>query len=511
MAKFKVAYILIITLLGMLFLYKESINVYWIQTYHTDSPIVAVERQIHHWLNPDETIIATQSDQVGIQDETQDDTQDTEEHRDLAEAVIDRDTETVAVTDVEVREDTASQSASQSATDSVIDIAESTLQSSDATNDTDLTINESVDGEEQLVDNVEIPALELGSIAGLNVETEQFVGPTIPQLPWDVILESGDKIFFVGDSLMQGVAPRVRQILYKRDNIDGVDLSKQSTGLAYPNFYNWPKVVAETLQQDGGIKAVVVYLGPNDPWDFPIPGRKKYLKFKSPEWERAYRGRIRNILLSAQQYNLPVIWLGAPCMRKDKLHKDMVYLNTLYQSEVTRFNGHYIPTSGILGCSDAGYEAYAQTEKGNQKVRTNDGIHFTVTGQRLLADRIIAELVILPEVEVESETQLAPDVSIEMKGVNDVAKDRHSVEADVEDRLPKDSDQDTRQDIQTDIQVDTQTDLQKRTNNEPVIQNLQETVHLENTTSTDAEKTPSIKENPLKVNQVPMIKLLSIE
>lgn len=479
MAKFKVAYILIITLLGMLFLYKESINVYWIQTYHTDSPIVAVERQIHYWLNPDETIIATQSDQVGIQEETQnitqDDTQEIEEHRDLAEAMS--------------------------------DMAESTPQSLEVANDTDLTINESVDGEEQLVDNVEIPALELGSVAGLNVETEQFVGPTVPQLPWDVILESGDKIFFVGDSLMQGVAPRVRQILYKRDNIDGVDLSKQSTGLAYPNFYNWPKVVAETLQQDDGIKAVVVYLGPNDPWDFPIPGRKKYLKFKSPEWERAYRGRIRNILLSAQQYNLPVIWLGAPCMRKDKLHKDMVYLNTLYQSEVTRFNGHYIPTSGILGCSDAGYEAYAQTEKGNQKVRTNDGIHFTVTGQRLLADRIIAELVILPEVEVENETQLAPEVSIEMKEVNDVTKERSSVEIDVEKRLTSDSNQNTHRDTQ----IDAQTDLQRRTNNQSVIQNLQGTVHLENRTQIDTENKTSIEENPLKVNQVPMIKLLSIE
>ena len=484
MAKFKVAYILIITLLGMLFLYKDSINVYWIQTYHTDSPIVAVERQIQHWLNPDETIIATQSDQVGIQDDTQG-TQDIEEHHDLAEAVIDRDTETVAVTDVEVRENSARQPAPQSATQSVIDMTESTPQSSEVANDSDLTINESVDGEEQLVDKVEIPALELGSIAGLNAETEQFVGPTVPQLPWDVILESGDKIFFVGDSLMQGVAPRVRQILYKRDNIDGVDLSKQSTGLAYPNFYNWPKVVAETLQQDGGIKAIVVYLGPNDPWDFPIPGRKKYLKFKSPEWERAYRGRIRNILLSAQQYNLPVIWLGAPCMRKDKLHKDMVYLNTLYQSEVTRFNGHYIPTSGILGCSDAGYEAYAQTEKGNQKVRTNDGIHFTVTGQRLLADRIIAELIILPEVlpellQIESEDEIL------------------SVQEDIEDEIASQKMHST---LQTELQISTlqsgQTDAQS----------LEETpIMVEN-----PSKEVPLKENPLKVNQVPITKLLLID
>lgn len=506
MAKFKVAYILIITLLGMLFLYKDSINVYWIQTYHTDSPIVAVERQIQHWLHPDETIIATQPDQVGIQD----DTQDTEEHRDLAEAVIDVNSEAITVMDAEAVIDVNSDDITgtdakvtgreHALTQSAVDTTENTPQSSEFMNETDLrgindqsidlTMNESDHGEVQFIDNIEIPALELGSIAGLNAETEQFVGPTVPQLPWDVILESGDKIFFVGDSLMQGVAPRVRQILYKRDNIDGVDLSKQSTGLAYPNFYNWPKVVAETLQQDHGIKAIVVYLGPNDPWDFPIPGRKKYLKFKSPEWERAYRGRIRNILLSAQQYNLPVIWLGAPCMRKDKLHKDMVYLNTLYQSEVTRFNGHYIPTSDILGCSDAGYEAYAQTEKGNQKVRTNDGIHFTVTGQRLLADRIIAELIILPEV--------LPEL-LQIESEDDIL----SVQEDIEDEIASQKMYST---LQKELQISTS---QIEQTDEPSLEKTP--IMVENPPKEIFPKEDSPKENPLKANQVPITKLLLID
>ena len=72
----------------------------------------------------------------------------------------------------------------------------------------------------------------------------------------------------------------------------------------------------------------------------------------------------------------------------------MVYLNTIYQSEMDKFNGHYIPTNDILGCSDEEYSAYVETEEGSRKVRTNDGIHFTVTGQRRIAERIIAELII---------------------------------------------------------------------------------------------------------------------
>lgn len=372
MKRLQVAYILILTVVGVLFIFRESVNIYWMQTYHADSPLMAIERFI-----------------MGHDDE------------------FDQNADT-QIADQDVKAE---------ASDTVIKTDEQDGQ-------------DRLDAEKRLALQLEAEkkAQELAELEAKNADPYRFLkadenrpiaGPFVPQLPAEVILEAGDKLFFVGDSLMQGVAPRVRQTLYKSDNIDGVDLSKQSTGLAYPNFFNWPKVVAETLSQDQGIKGVIVYLGANDPWDFPVPGRKSYLRFKSAEWERAYRARIQNILLSAKAHNLPVIWLGAPCMRKDKLHKDMVYLNTIYKSEVEKFNGTYLPTSDILGCSDDAYNAYAQTDKGNQKVRTNDGIHFTPTGQRLISERVIEALTIVrPEPESES------DMSEEMKSEvgNDIAQ-----------------------------------------------------------------------------------------
>lgn len=354
MKRLQVAYILIITVIGILFIFRESVNIYWMQTYHADSPLMAIERMI---LGQDE---AEDTEEINIAGINTTETPKTSEKIETEEMKAER----------LLKEAEAARKAAE--------LAEIEAQNAD-------------------------PYRFLKPD-----ETRPIAGPNVPQLPEDVVLEAGDKLFFVGDSLMQGVAPRVRQTLYKSDNIDGVDLSKQSTGLAYPNFFNWPKVVAETLQKDAGIKGVIVYLGANDPWDFPVPGRKSYLRFKTAEWERAYRERIRSILLSAHQYNLPVIWLGAPCMRKDKLHKDMVYLNTIYQSEVEKFNGTYIPTSDILGCSDDAYNAYVQSEKGSQKVRTNDGIHFTPTGQRLISERVIEAFTIIRP-EPESTEDLAQD------------------------------------------------------------------------------------------------------
>ena len=100
--------------------------------------------------------------------------------------------------------------------------------------------------------------------------------------PTNIVLGQGDKVFFAGDSMMQGVAPFVERSLKKQYGIQSVNLSKQSTGLSYPKFFDWPNTIEQTLKQQTDIRLLVVFLGPNDPWDFPKG--KKYLKFASPEW-----------------------------------------------------------------------------------------------------------------------------------------------------------------------------------------------------------------------------------
>lgn len=426
MKKTKIAYILVVTLVGIFYLYRDSINTYWAQTYHTDSPLIAIERWGKGVLDSAEPNNATPTEKAEGRGSAMDIETDISEA--IARAEANAGNPQDADGDLQTNVDA--------------DFSADDLEALLAMGQSPLA-----DSKDHVTNDDSLGSLALGSIAGIDASNEAFVGPMIPQLPSDVVVTAGDKLFFVGDSLMQGVAPRVRQSLYRSENIDGVDLSKQSTGLAYPNFYNWPKVVEETLNSDKGIKAVVVYLGANDPWDFPVPGRKQYLRFKKADWERVYRSRIQSIILSAKKHDLPVIWLGAPCMRKTKLHTDMVYLNTLYESEMAKFNGRYIPTSDILGCSDEKYNAYAETEKGNQKVRTNDGIHFTVAGQRLLAERIIEELTIIRDEPIDEPADIAVDeveegIAEAVVETTDKSIDKARAEIEVSDPVkdaPKDS------------------------------------------------------------------------
>ncbi|OCG40037.1 hypothetical protein A9G25_09110 [Gilliamella sp. Bif1-4] len=213
------------------------------------------------------------------------------------------------------------------------------------------------------------------------------------QEPLPIVLTSNDKVFFAGDSLMQGVAPYVKKMLFKQYKIESIDLSKQSTGLAYPSAFDWPKTINDNLIADPSIKLLVVFLGANDPWDFPVKGYAKYAKFKSELWEEHYRLRIASILNSAIENDVQVLWLAAPCMRKPKLNNGMLYLNNLYKSELEKTQQHFLTTNELLGCTYEKFNNFIETDKAKIKVRVDDGVHFTPTGQKILAKAIMEQII----------------------------------------------------------------------------------------------------------------------
>ncbi|RWU24029.1 DUF459 domain-containing protein [Pseudomonas alkylphenolica] len=206
-----------------------------------------------------------------------------------------------------------------------------------------------------------------------------------------VTLAAGDEVFLVGDSLMQGVAPHLANTLRKRYQIKSVNLSRQSTGLAYPGFFNWPQTVAKTLDSAPNIRLMVVFLGPNDPWDMPQGKGKPFLRFKSPDWEHDYRQRIDAILEQAREHQVQVIWVGPPNMRQQRLSSAMAYLSGLYQEQTTLYRQHYLSANPVLGYRDETFSYTLQDSQGKRvKTRVDDGIHFTIAGQKLIADQIVS-------------------------------------------------------------------------------------------------------------------------
>ncbi|MDA3131262.1 DUF459 domain-containing protein [Atlantibacter subterranea] len=205
-------------------------------------------------------------------------------------------------------------------------------------------------------------------------------------------ITQNQSVLFIGDSMMEGVAPHAMKMLNDRYQVHGINLSKRSTGLAYPSAFNWPKAVKTALNKPDNVGAMVVFLGPNDPWSMPAEQRGKWLTFKSPAWEESYRNRIRSIIDEAKQHNVAVIWVSPPNMRRSDLNSGMEYLRTLYASEAETAHCIYLSGNSILGYNDTQYDDYREVNGRRIRLRSGDGTHFTPLGQIMIAKSILASL-----------------------------------------------------------------------------------------------------------------------
>ncbi|MGJ3448440.1 SGNH/GDSL hydrolase family protein [Enterobacter sp. PTB] len=206
------------------------------------------------------------------------------------------------------------------------------------------------------------------------------------------ILGNDKKVLLIGDSMMEGVAPRVLKIIQDQHNATGINLSRRSTGLAYPGFFNWPVTTEKTLRQTPSVGLLVVFLGPNDPWDMPAGKGKPFLKFGSEDWEVAYRGRIDQILDLTTEYHIPVVWVMPPAMRKLKLSHGVKYLNTLYSAEVEKYGGILVDVNNVFDYGPDNYAPDILVRGKMTRVRADDGIHYTPAGENLIAKAIVSHI-----------------------------------------------------------------------------------------------------------------------
>ncbi|WP_104697303.1 MULTISPECIES: SGNH/GDSL hydrolase family protein [unclassified Helicobacter] len=202
---------------------------------------------------------------------------------------------------------------------------------------------------------------------------------------------------FIGDSMMQGVSMTLTPKLQKQ-NIQVIDLAKQSTGLTYSKFFNWPEVLENTLNENLNIDVIVVMLGANDPWNI---GK---LKFQTPEWDEVYSQRIQRIYELAKERQIFIFWYEIPVVKNPKLNTRISHLNELYEQEAMLNRAFFIKTN-FLFAPQGIYTPDLQKDNNTRvKIRASDGIHFSIAGSRLLSDLLIEKLEVIQEKAPDEES-----------------------------------------------------------------------------------------------------------
>ncbi|MDO4436232.1 MAG: DUF459 domain-containing protein [Cardiobacteriaceae bacterium] len=223
----------------------------------------------------------------------------------------------------------------------------------------------------------ETPSVEQSALSEVVASKPPVISP----------LGKGDRVVFMGDSMMQSLAPPIQRWLTQEHGISSTNLARHSTGLTNREYYDWPHEIEQWLreQNDPNIKLMVIQMGANDPWD--IQDGKKVVKFQTPEWEAVYGGRMKSIIDSAHRRQIRVIWLGYPIMRSAKYDKKIRYLNdfVLKTAEASGATPFSVQT---LISPKGSYQDSITVNGKMLRIRNKDGIHLSREGDAYLAEHL---------------------------------------------------------------------------------------------------------------------------
>ncbi len=225
-----------------------------------------------------------------------------------------------------------------------------------------------------------IPVVVLGLVVLLSL-----AGRPLAQEP-----DGRTTVVVFGDSQAQGLAVALQRVLIQdpRYRI----LNRTHPGAALVHGENeWLAPVARFASRERADIAVAMF-GANDRLDMRVE-RGAILRFRTDEWRAAYAARADKILTLLGNAGLRVIWCGNPIARSPIYSTDMSYINDIYAEETARFGAQFVPLWSVIADEQGRFAAYGKDRLGiTQRLRGDDGIHFTAAGYELIAEKLIGML-----------------------------------------------------------------------------------------------------------------------
>ena len=197
----------------------------------------------------------------------------------------------------------------------------------------------------------------------------------------------GREIVVFGDSQGQGIAFGLQRLLLDEPQFKVLNRTHPGAALVHDEG-EWLAPIRKFLASERADVAIVM-LGANDRLDMREAGAS--LRFRTDAWREEYVRRIDKIMSALTDAGLKVIWCGNPIARSDTYSSDMNYINEIYADEAARFGVQFVPLWSAVVDDGGKYTAFGKALDGvTQRLRGDDGIHFTAAGYQLIADRIVA-------------------------------------------------------------------------------------------------------------------------
>lgn len=176
------------------------------------------------------------------------------------------------------------------------------------------------------------------------------------------------KTILIGDSLMGGIG-----YCYNQKH-DSYVFYKESSGLINDSFFDWNDAIVRLKLEN--YDKIVISLGTND--ILPIRNRE----VGNPDWKILYKTKIalfiENILNSNE--NIEILWILPPNLRNTDKNRKIDIVKSVIRANYI-FGYRVIDPSDKIGYN---YTKFI----GKNKIRTDDGIHYTKYTSCLISDMI---------------------------------------------------------------------------------------------------------------------------
>ncbi len=201
------------------------------------------------------------------------------------------------------------------------------------------------------------------------------------------IVPQPTRILLTGDSLMASMGPQLKRALDGYENLTLIPIGKGSTGLARPDFYNWPKVLEENMRIHKP-HIVVMWIGTNDTQ--PIYNKPEAGKPLSTSWQYAYHNELIKIFGIVRKYNATLIMMSPPVMSKQPFDNNLNAITQIIKWSCKKYGPKFINTRTILADNQGRYLHRTTMRDGKTaNIRTPDRIHITADGNILVMDHLL--------------------------------------------------------------------------------------------------------------------------
>ena len=195
-------------------------------------------------------------------------------------------------------------------------------------------------------------------------------------------------ILDIGDSIGQDLGYGLGDTFTRDSSVKVVQEAVESTGLARPDYYNWPAELQTYLERYHP-GAVVVMLGANDEQALDQNGH--FVALGSRAWLQAYTSRVALLMNEAYAAGARLLSVGLPPMDSPNVSSGFAArLNSIFRGQAATHPGvTYVPSWSLMSGPDGQFTQYIRVDGNETQIRYPDGVHLTPEGWDLLGSYLV--------------------------------------------------------------------------------------------------------------------------